>query len=322
MAEPPTIQELLGGFVITISLALILYGVTCAQTYVYMLNSRDDPKTLKLVVWGVMLLETVHTGFAIDMFYHYTITSFGSIEDVATIVWSAGASVVMQMLIVILVQGFYLRRVWILSHRSPVLTGLIGVLLVVRVAFGFATSGFCFTLQTWPQFRQTVGPLFTLSCGLGLSAALDLFIALTLMFYLHRSQTGFKNTDNIIRGLMAYVVNTGAITMTVSIAIVLTFVFLKSSLVFAGLVVLAGKLYSNSFLGTLNARSVYQSKSRSTGPHGYNAAELSNIQSGPSAPVRLGKQIEIFQETSKVTDTQSIGDESRISSKHDVVLPR
>lgn len=262
MPSEVTIESLLAGFVIETCLALILYGILIAQTYVYFLNSgKTDSPSVRALVLVLCILESCHTVFAIHLMYTYTILRFGDLAGVGRIVWSGGASVLTEMLIVSFVQGFYVRRVWIISKRWLPLTLVTGGLLVLRVAFGLATSALTYHLKTWASFRQEKSALFTLSFGLGVSALVDLLIASILIFYLHRGQSGFASTDGIVKAIMAYLVNTGAITMAVSLATVLTFVFLKSSLVFAGLVIMASKLYANSLLGTLNARQVLRNRS-------------------------------------------------------------
>ncbi|CAL1703580.1 unnamed protein product [Somion occarium] len=289
MPAAPTPASLLGGFVVEVCLALLLYGIATAQSYVYMLNSKDDPPLLKSVVGSIWILETFHSAMIIHMLYEYTITDFGKLADVGIIVWSVGLCVLVEMLIVALAQGFYIRRIWILSNHSVLLTVVTSILLLARVSFGFATAALTYKLGAWTTFREETGPLFTLSCGLGLSALVDALIAGIIIYYLRRGQTGFKSTDNVVRSLMA--------------------------LLFAGLVTVAGKLYSNSLLGTLNARSYLRSKSK--GSAGYNSAELSNI--GPNSARRShtaqlqlprANQIEIYQETTKVSDGSFIpGDE-------------
>ncbi|CAL1704019.1 unnamed protein product [Somion occarium] len=301
MAEGPTIEELMSGFLIEICISLILYGITISQVYTYFLNyGQEDSSLLKGGVASVLALETIHTIFTIHMLYVYLITDFGQVAAIGTIVWSAGACVTTGMVIVAIAQGFYIRRIYVLSKQNIALTAITGFLLLLRVSFGLATSALTYKLGTWGVFRAKVGPLFTLSTGLALSAAVDLLIASILMYYLHKSRTGFKETDHMIHSLMGYAVNTGAITMLVSIAIVLTFVFLKESLLFAGLVQMSSKLYANSFLGTLNARQILRRKINT-----HKSSELSDRVRSNNAPTPM-RHIEIYQETSKVIDHDHI----------------
>ena len=56
-------------------------------------------------------------------------------------------------------------------------------------------------------------PQVAVCVGLSLSAAVDVTIASMLIFFLWKARTGFKSTDRLIHTLMAYTVNSGAITM-------------------------------------------------------------------------------------------------------------
>ncbi|KAK7693110.1 hypothetical protein QCA50_002676 [Cerrena zonata] len=82
----------MGGLIMELCIALILYGVTTAQAYVYLLNCKKDPWWLKLMVAAVWVLETVHTAFMLRQIYYYTIISFGDFESIAKIDWSIGVS--------------------------------------------------------------------------------------------------------------------------------------------------------------------------------------------------------------------------------------
>jgi len=241
------------------------------------------------------LLETAHTVFLIHVLYHYTITSFGNLLDVNFITWSIGVAFASELVIIVLVQSFYIRRVWILSDRSYVLTGITALLLLARTAFGLGTSVLLYMVPTWSEFHSEHGPMTTISGGLSFSVAVDFVIAAILVFYLRRgqSETNFSKTHDIIRICMVYAVNTGALTMIVSILILVTFILVKNSLLFAGLALIASKLYANSFLGTLNARHLLRRKndtsnrqqSRATGSHSHTL-----------------RQIEIYQQTTKTVE--------------------
>jgi len=257
--------------------------------------------------------------------YHFTVVCFGNLEAIASssAVWSAGLTTVFEMCVVALVQGFYLRRIWILSKRSYVLLTIMGPLLFVRISFGLGTAALCFALDA-AQFRTQFGPMFTTYSSLILSALVDLVVTVTLVYYLREGRTGIRSTDNMIKALMAYAVNTGAITMAASLATLLTFTLLKTSLLYGGLSLMTGKLYANSFLGTLNARSIIWSKSQADSGTTPRSTELSNLERivPTSGPVRVERHIQIFQETTKVTDASDTTDEdySSLRSKTGVAL--
>jgi len=134
--------------------------------------------------------------------------------------------------------------------------------------------------------------------GLGLSVAIDLIIAVTLMYFLQKGKTGFKETDNVIHKMIAFSVNSGLFTAIVSIAIVLSFIFNKKGLLFAGLVQMSSKLYANSLMGTLNARQILR-KAMTV----QKVSELSDRFHSPNQGVTVQTHIEIFPESTKTDDS-------------------
>ncbi|KAI0786218.1 hypothetical protein C8Q75DRAFT_808618 [Abortiporus biennis] len=291
----PSISDVLGGLLVTIFVAGVLYGVNVAQTYMYWLTSDGDTMYIKCLVASVFIVETFHTVMCFHMAYYYSILKAGDLASIAQIVWSAGLTVFGEITIVCLVQSFYLRRIWILSKRNVWLTGFTFVVLFVRVGFGIASGIFTYTLPLWQSFREHEAVQITVTVGLGLSVAIDMLIAFTLMYFLQKGKTGFKETDNVIHKMIAFSVNTGLLTGIVSLAIVLTFALNKKGLTFAGLVQMSSKLYANSLMGTLNARQILRK--------GMSVPELSDrFQTSRNNGVTVQTHIEIFPEATKTTD--------------------
>ncbi|KAK7689109.1 hypothetical protein QCA50_007800 [Cerrena zonata] len=93
MSPPlPTAANILGGFLIEVSLTLFLYGIVTAQSYIYVFNSKDDHVVLKLVVATVWALESIHSALTIHIMYAYAIVDFGKLAELGFIVWSIGVS--------------------------------------------------------------------------------------------------------------------------------------------------------------------------------------------------------------------------------------
>jgi len=286
-----TLDQLLGGYLVAVCGALILYGLCTAQSYIYTLNSKDDHKLLRFTVLIVWVLETVHTALLIHMLYYYIITGVANPLKEDLLVWSVGASFMSELAIVVIVQSFYIWRVWILSKRSYVLVSVTSTLLLVRAAFALGTSVLLYTVPSWSEFHLRHGPMITISGGLSFSVAVDFIIASLLVYYLRRgqSESPFSSTHDVIRICMAYAVNTGALTMIVSVCILATFRLVKNSLLFAGFTLVASKLYANSFLGTLNARELLRRRTECNW-------QEPPLPDGHSHALR---QIKIYQETTK-----------------------
>ncbi|CAL1703791.1 unnamed protein product [Somion occarium] len=238
----------MGGMVMTICISLIFYGVTTAQAYVYYLNSKRDSPWIKTLVASVWIFETIHTAVVLRFLYYMVIISFGNPQSLALIDWSLGVMCVSEVLILALVEGFYIYRIWILSKRFTLSTAVYGLLA-----------------RSWDAFQHTFSSSFSVLMACSFSAVVDGLIAICMMILLRHKQTGFNSrTDNVLRWIMAYSVNTGAISMVVSIVIAITYSTMQDSLLFVGLVILTGKLYANSLLGMLNARALMRQKANKT----------------------------------------------------------
>ncbi|KAI0069883.1 hypothetical protein K474DRAFT_1713821 [Panus rudis PR-1116 ss-1] len=316
--ELPTAAGLLGGLVI--SFCFMLYGVTTTQAYIYGLNCKEDPVWMKILVFVVWLLETLHSAFSIRMLYYFVIISFGDFVKAGSIDWSIGPVIILENCIVAMVEGFFIRRIWILSNHSYILTFTTAFLLFSRIVCHTTAAGFALTSDTWAEFQAAPGPNITVEVSNALSAAVDAIIALSMIFYLHRGQSGQARTDGVVKWLMSYAVNSGALMMVVSLAIAIVYVKVQESLLFLGLVMIVSKLYANCLLGTLNARDYLRSKtvrgqnvsSRS------NAFELSKIQVTSSGQMR---PIEIYREKTQITDAAPYESQEAVSSKSGSFVP-
>ncbi|CAL1703592.1 unnamed protein product [Somion occarium] len=319
MSALPTPGEVLGSSEIASCVAIVLYGIVVVQAYVYFLHYKEDPRWLKGLVGAVTFLETLHSVLIIHILYTFGVTDFGHLEFVQSITWSVAVSLLIDLCIIATVQGFYIRRIWILSNRSIWLVVILSTILFTRISFGIATFTLMLTLDNWLSFRQEIGPLFTVAFGIALALFMDFLIASVLIFYLLRNRSGLRRTDHIVTFLIAYAVNTGAITMVVSAAIVFTFVFLKSSLLFAGLNIASGKLYANSLLGTLNARQILRER------HDIPSVTTNYFSNGSRASDMVFKQpIRVQNKSGSRTMVESATQHSDIEesgpTKHDVYV--
>ncbi|KAI0788094.1 hypothetical protein C8Q74DRAFT_654254 [Fomes fomentarius] len=288
-------EEVMGGLLIEIFIACILYGMTTLQAFIYSQKYPNDKPLLKFLVLAVWILETVHTAFCMQFVYDYLIVGFSDFRSFIHINSGVGVTVICSALVAACVQGYYTWRVYIVSGRSIIWTGIIGLFAVTRVGFGFGSAALTYIYPNWIELRDYHTSLVTVSGGLGSAALVDLLVAFTLTFYLkHGRATIHKQSNSMINKILLYTVNTGAITGTASLICVILFATKKSSLVFLGLVEIQTKLYANSFLGSLNARSHIRNASTFSGGRAFSSdrgGEFS-LTSPRAAPV-----IEVTRQT-------------------------
>ncbi|TFK81081.1 hypothetical protein K466DRAFT_604795 [Polyporus arcularius HHB13444] len=264
MAEVATenpAEAFFGGLLIEVFIACILFGITTLQTFIYFQKYQSDTRSLRLFVAVTWVLEVVHTAFCIQLCYAYVITGFGDFLGFGDINWGVGITVFTEVILSTLVQLFYVRRVWIMSNKNKLLTGGILFFTICRVGFGIGSTILSYHFPHWLLFRAQTAATVTVAGGLGAAALVDVLVALTLSFFLSRGRSEYhKQSNSRVNLIMLYAVNSGAITATASILSVILYATQKESLVFLGLVEIQGKLYANSFLGSLNARSHIRNK--------------------------------------------------------------
>lgn len=254
LAMTSAVESLAGTLLGLFCFALLLYGSATSQMYNYWLNYINDTKLHRRTVAVVWLVDTIHTVFCLIVIYRYIIIDFGQLELLQYIVWPITVTVGTEVLLSAIVQSFYIRHVWMSSRKNKGLCGCIGALLFARITFGFATVGLIFERTTYAQFNTEEGSFATLTCSLGLGAAVDLLVAVSLIFYRLKTPRRASESMHVVELIQSYVINTGALTMLVSLSIMFTFAFLKENLAFAGLIQIQAKLYANSFIATMSER--------------------------------------------------------------------
>ncbi|KIP05948.1 hypothetical protein PHLGIDRAFT_479385 [Phlebiopsis gigantea 11061_1 CR5-6] len=307
------LELLVGPLLVLICFALILFGVFTFQVYFYWFTYEDDIRALRILVLVLWILECLHTCFCIHLLYTYLVVDFHNPEGILQVVWSAGVTVFLEVFIVSGAQGFYILRIWQLSGHNILATAPPAFALFCRIAFGFATGSLLYCYRTWPEFREHTGSLFTLNCGLTLAAFVDLLTTAILSYYLRRNMHGFERTRHVLQKLIFYTVNTGALTMVFSIAILFTFNFVTKSLMFAGMVEVVSKLYANSMLAMVNARRHLKAQVYSGTVN--SIALQSPHASRPGAPDRV--QVSVYREVLADAGSTRSGD---VSAKVDYAL--
>ncbi|EMD36331.1 hypothetical protein CERSUDRAFT_95664 [Gelatoporia subvermispora B] len=245
-----SIGDTLGACLVGVILSAVLYGLTVGQCYNYFGHSTFDPRPV-----GILgLLDTMHIVFVTHAIYHYTITLFGNPSSpVEPPVWSVSVLVPIEVLLETTVRGLFCHRIWKLSggHRERYCAIPLVALSLVTFAAGL---DFMAKVATLLQFEDVIVISWRLYIGTGAGVAADLVIALLQVVLLLRCRTGFTKTDTVLRSLMIYSINTGALTSMCASACMLMFAVKKNSYIYVALYLILPQLLLVSLLATYNAR--------------------------------------------------------------------
>ncbi|EPS97992.1 hypothetical protein FOMPIDRAFT_1051898 [Fomitopsis schrenkii] len=238
-----------------------LYGVTHLQVFVYFREYHRDTLWNKLVVCWLWALDSLHLAFCVYMLYWYLITSYGNVFKLQEVHWSFQAETIMTAMVVICVHALYTIRVWHLEatvrehngwHRFRPISSVIIIAFLAGLTAVFVlcydivrVKSLITAFQPSELWRITYYPLAT-------AAFVDTLIAAALCYLLSRCRTG---TDTVITWLMFYTLNTGMVTTICTLTSIILLAVFRGKFYFITVEFIMVKLYINSYLAMLNARS-------------------------------------------------------------------
>ncbi|RDX42783.1 hypothetical protein OH76DRAFT_1269109 [Lentinus brumalis] len=250
-AHPPSLNSTFGSVLICAMLGCVLFGLTTHQTFRYYRLFPSDGIGLKLMVFLLLCLDTLHTITGIHVGYYYLVENYANPTALSTGEWSIRMGMIETGVVMVVAHSFYIYRLFFLSNR-PLLPALVMVaLLVSELGFAVASTVFAFEKVTFKEYA----PYNWMIAGiLGCALAINVVISSFFIYYLRRSRAGTKRKDPLSGVLMVYIVNTGLLTSALTLVALLTTIFLPDTLIWAAISILSTKMYANSLLAVLNSR--------------------------------------------------------------------
>ncbi|KAI1798239.1 hypothetical protein LXA43DRAFT_1088364 [Ganoderma leucocontextum] len=228
-----------------------LYGITVVQTYIYYKRNASDPAYLQALVFLLWVLDSLHLALIVHAVYFYAVTNFSNILNLLVPTWSILSQIIVTGVSDLAVRGVFCHRVWKLSEQNFFLMVAIAIssLTVFSGSIAFAVKGF--SIPSFTRLSE-ISDILYLSLGSGVVA--DVLIAGSMCVLLAKRRTGFSRTDSMVRVLMMYSINTGALTSLCALLTLLTYASMPDNFVFMAFYFVLPKLFLNSLLATLNAR--------------------------------------------------------------------
>ncbi|KAF8192166.1 hypothetical protein BJ912DRAFT_278643 [Pholiota molesta] len=251
---PSVIDNTLGAVFIGFAIACMVYGLLLSQIFHYFRNYPGDKLLYKFIVVLLGILETTDQCFIGHLVYFYAISNFLNPLVLArgATTWSLILQLTVGAIDGAIVKVFFGFRVWRFSDRNIWITGLIMLLALGQLGLAFAFTIEAFKLTTLFDVHN-LQALGTISLGVGVCT--DIITAGALCFFLSRLRTGLKSSDSLVDNLCAYAINTGILTSTISVAVLILYnVAPPDNLSFIACYFVLSKLYAISFLATLNTR--------------------------------------------------------------------
>jgi len=254
----PSFGNTLGALLIGGLVAVALWGVICSQTYTYfMYKSARDRPIMKGTILALWLLNTFDSALDFHILYYYMVTNYLNVRALETIVWSLIIHVAATSLSNFIIRAMFIYKIYQFSKKNLWLTGLLIILSFVDLIVGLYISVKAFGLTS---FANLGGFSKIMYLDFASGTVSDLGVSMTLCALLYRSRTGFRRTDSLIRTLMLYTVNTGAIVAITATIGLIFYTALPHTLIFIATWLCLSKLYVSSYFATLNARAELREK--------------------------------------------------------------
>lgn len=239
-----------GPMLIGTVLNILLYGISVTQTYMYYSSGARDKMWIKAFVYILFLADTVQVIFTIVYVYISTIIHFGDFEYLQTGDWIFATDPAITGIIGGCVQAFFAWRVKVLTG-SWVLYLIISFCSAASFLMGIATA---IAIGIVPEYVEFQKFKVVVIIWLVSAVSADIMITSILVFHLKNHKTGFSNTDNHIDRIIRMTVQTGLLTAVWALVDLLVYLLDNTGthLIFNFPL---SKLYTNSLMSSLNARS-------------------------------------------------------------------
>ncbi|KLO04985.1 hypothetical protein SCHPADRAFT_947285 [Schizopora paradoxa] len=259
-AAVPVLDNTFGALFLGVVLAMGLWGASTVQMYYYYDQYPRDAWSMKALVITVWSLDTAHQGLITHSAYNYLIRNYFNPAHLLVLEKTLLDMVLLNAIICQIVQGFFIYRAWRLSRHNLVLVTFLSLFSLgqsLSILIYYIKS---FNFKTLAQLSD----LFILEKVLNVFGVVsDFSIAGTLIFLLQRSRTGWKTTDSIVNRLILFSINTGAVTSLCAIFALIFVSVYPNTFIYITFYMLISKMYTNSLLATLNARSSVRGRGNS-----------------------------------------------------------
>ncbi|CAA7270139.1 unnamed protein product [Cyclocybe aegerita] len=287
----------LGALSVGVLISSFLFGIVTVQAYVYYTRFPEDQMKLKILVAVVWLFELAHCISICHSLYSLTISHYGDPRALVRPPSTLFLAIIFSGVIGPLVQAFFAERVRVVSGQL-IIPIICWTLSAVRLAMSLVAASEAFQMTTLAQYQKEWKWLLTTVLAIG--AAVDIIVAAALCYHLRiQRSNSHEKTAMMIDKIIAWTIQTGLMTSLTGLVMLICFLAMPGNFVWLAFFMFLARMFSNSLLASLNARSILRSSKfvelqQSQGST-FNASNTRYPQSQVS--VRMTKLTEVTTDT-------------------------
>ncbi|KAI1784887.1 hypothetical protein LXA43DRAFT_173504 [Ganoderma leucocontextum] len=249
-----------GALLISTFVSLVLFGVAVHQTYVYFRSYPKDVCLLKVLVVAILVSEFIHSFLMTHICYYALVSNYDNPAALAGSVWSLQALPLVTGVVIVLVQGFYARRIYLFNKQYYLIIAVVGTLMMGTMGLIIAS---CVESIRGTKSNSWSFSTNLFAATLALVVLTDVTMTGTLVVILGRARTHIRRTNETIHSLIVYAIVATSLVSLITIPGLVLCLVRPQQLLYVAVTVVAIKLYSNSVLVFLNSRK-YLSKGPTT----------------------------------------------------------
>ncbi|THH08791.1 hypothetical protein EW145_g2463 [Phellinidium pouzarii] len=229
-----------------------LWGAGSVQLYFYYDKyTKTDKWWLKIYIFMVYALDTLHQIFLLSSLYTYFVTNFANPAHLLLNERPLNSTAVVTALVDGFVQALFVMRVWHLSKKNYILTGILSLFVLGQTVSTMIYFGKAYNLNLIAELVSVLPEERAMDIIVTIT---DLSIASSMAYLLHSRRSGMRQTDTLINRLIFYTIATGLVSALAAVLALITAYVLPKTFIYLVFDLIAPKLYINSILALLNSR--------------------------------------------------------------------
>ncbi|KAF7299844.1 hypothetical protein HMN09_00991400 [Mycena chlorophos] len=254
----PNLNSTLGALLVGTSASSLLYGVSTMQAYIYYQHFPGDHWALKSFVAFIWITEGVHFGCMMNTLYSVLVVDdttllekpLGDLGEPR----STNALIFITITLAVSVHIFFTRRIWKLFN-TWLLPNIFHAMSLLQFSAGVALCALSLRLSSISELMSHWKWVGVLMWTVG--AVEDTMITATLVYWLARQRKyAHHSTNAFLDKIIMWSIETGFITFSLSLVIVISFSTMPHDYVWMALSVIQARMYCISLYTSLNSRSV------------------------------------------------------------------
>jgi len=230
-----------------------LLGVLTTQVYVYYLNFPKDRRGIKVLVYGLYVLDWAQTCLATYDAFQWFVDGWGDITMLYALHTSFLNVPTFSSIIGAAVQIFFAWRIYTFS-KSMAAAIFVIFLALLQLGGGAAVAYYLYIDPS--EHNRAPGLVRAVGIRLGGSAFVDIVIAFSMTYYLLRSKVkALGPLNNVVTRLIRLTIETGTVTAVAATIDLVFFLTVHNGMHQVSGVTL-GKLYTNTLLVIFNNRMI------------------------------------------------------------------